>query len=698
MMQSGVNPDGYTFVAAMKACDSAQYLPSARSIHKRVVENSTKPDIVVFNALIDMYIKCDSLKEAREVFDSLRTRDVVTWNTMIAGYSQQGNNQEAFKLLSRMQKHNMDPNGVTFASILKACSGTASMSENRLLHAYIVESALDSDDFLGSSLTDVYAKGGGLEDARKVFDCITTRSVVTWTTIIAGYAQVEDGEEAIQLFKKMCKEGIEPNKLTFASLVRACAAMADSTSVMLVHSEIIRAGFDLDVVLGSALVDVYAKHGKIEDAENVFNGLQERNIVTWSSMIGGYAHSSGHGLKALQIFQQMLAGDIAADVSIYVGLLRACSGLEAITYGRLVHGSLLEKGLECHKFVVSSLIDMYAKCKSIEDAYTVFQMATCHDVVTFSAMIFGYALQGFDKDAIHLFYEMVKLAQVPDTVTFVSVLKSCSNSASMMDGKLIYSYIVESQLEKDIHVGNSIVNMLTTCSGMEDAKCAFNQLQERDNVSWTTMITGYAQAKDYSLALRYYQDMKEEGWNPDSVSLVSILSACNQETLVAEGCEHFEAMKMCNIMPLEDHFNCMVDLLGNAGLLEEATDLLLCMPNGFDVIGWTSVLSHCSSLQNVEIGRNCFEHVMALDSYKAGAYVLVCDLFQSTGMDKDAILTEKLRQSSYALEKSGDAAVKGCDELQHLCAIGRETFHSKDMNCKHHAVPNIKSVQNMVAR
>eukprot|EP00250_Pteridium_aquilinum_P032792 c4669_g1_i1 orf=1-939(-) len=180
MLQSRVKPDGHVFVAAMKACTSAENLPSARLIHKRVVDSCLKHDIVLDNALVDMYTKCGSVKEARDVFDSLQFRNVVTWNAMIAGYAQHGHCEEAFKLLLKMQQGSLVPNGVTFASILKACSGAALLHDSRLLHSYIIEGGLDHDEFLGGSLTDAYAKSGSLEDARKVFDGVSTRNVVTW--------------------------------------------------------------------------------------------------------------------------------------------------------------------------------------------------------------------------------------------------------------------------------------------------------------------------------------------------------------------------------------------------------------------------------------------------------------------------------------------------------------------------------------
>lgn len=678
MVQSRVKPDGHVFVAAMKACTSAESLLSARLIHRRVVDSCLKHDVVIDNALVDMYTKCGSVMEAREVFDSLQIRNVVTWNSMIAGYAQHGHYQEAFKLLSKIQQDRLVPNGVTFASILKACSGAALLYEGRLLHSDIIESSFDSDEFLWSSLTDVYAKCGSLEDARKVFDGITTRNVVTWTAMIAGYAQHERGEEALQLFHKMRQEGMEPNLLTMASVVKACACAADLGCFMLLHTGIFRAGFESDVVIGSALLDVYAKRGSIEDAECVFKRLGEKNVVTWSAMIGGYAHSPGYGLKALQLFQKMLAKGLAADTATLVSVLRACSGLEALEYGRLVHACVGELGFECHEFVVSSIIDMYAKCQSIDDARKMFEKLRVRDTVIFSAMISGYALQGLDQDAIQLFYEMVKVALVPDTVAFVSILKSCSNMVALAEGKLIYAYILERQLEGDVHVGNSLIDMFTTCGCMDDGKCVFNKLQKRDNISWTAMVTGHAQAKEYNLALKYYLDMQQEGWKADNVTLVSLLSACSGEGLLAEGCQHFEVMRKQMILPTEDHFNCMVNLLGHAGHLKEAADLLKCMPFGFDIVGWTSLLSHCNSHHNVEVGRHCFDHVVALDGKKAGAYMLMHSLYEFAGMHEDAASVEQLRQAANAWKKPGHALTEGNNGL-HDCFGSGNSQHQSEM-------------------
>eukprot|EP01018_Ginkgo_biloba_P006709 Gb_15874 [translate_table: standard] len=433
MRRVGVQSDNYTFPFVLKACASLSALREGVEIHYHIIRAGFQSDIYVGNALIDMYAKCGSIEHARKVFDQMSTRDVVTWTAIIAGYANNGYENEALRLFYEMQLADVIPNSVTIVSVLPACAHLGSLQQGKWIHDFIIRSGLESSVVIGNSLVAMYAKCSSIEIARQVFDKMSIRNAVSWNAMISGYEHNGYANEALKLFNQMQMANVKPNLVTMVSVLSACTHLGALQQGKLIHGVTIRNGYELDVFVGSALIDMYAKCGSIEIACLVFDNMSKRNVVTWSSMIAGYTQN-GHANKALMLFNQMHLADVKPNSITMVSVLSACAHLGALLQGEWIHDYIIRSGFEFDVSVGTALIDMYAKCGSIENARQCFNKMAKRDVVSWSAMIAGYGIHGYGKDALALFSQMQQTGMKPNHITFISVLSACSHAGLVDEG------------------------------------------------------------------------------------------------------------------------------------------------------------------------------------------------------------------------------------------------------------------------
>ncbi len=266
------------------------------------------------------------------------------WNRKLTKYVQAGQHEKAMQLFQQMQQEGLSPDKFTFVQAVKACAGLGSLEDGRLVHEQVIQSDCESDVFLGSSLVDMYAKCGSIDDAWRVFHKMPSRDVVTWTTMILGHVKCGQGQKALELFQQMQQEDVQPNSITFVGVINACASIEALEEGKHVHKQIIESGWDTDVFVGSSLVDMYAKCGSLEDAWRVFNKMPSRDVVTWTTMILGHV-KCGHGQKALELFRQMRQEGVQPNSVTFVGVLNACASMIALEEGRCVHQQIIQSGL-----------------------------------------------------------------------------------------------------------------------------------------------------------------------------------------------------------------------------------------------------------------------------------------------------------------------------------------------------------------
>ncbi|CAK9210163.1 unnamed protein product [Sphagnum jensenii] len=390
----------------------------------------------------------------------------------------------------------------------------------------------------------------------------------------------------------MQKKGMTPNTFTFVPVLNACASLRALEEGRQVHEQIIQSGCEGDAFVGCSLVDMYAKCGSMEDAHRVFNKMPSRDVVTWNAMILGHGKCA-QGQKALELFSQMQQEGVKPDSVTFVGVVNACASWVALEEGRCAHEQIIQSGWDSDVFVGNSLVDMYAKCGSMEDAWRVFNKMPSRNVVTWNAMILGHVKCRQGQKSLELFRQMQQEA---------------------------------------IFVGNSLVDMYAKCGSMEDAKRVFNEMPLRDVVSWNTILGGFAMHGHGKEALTYFEQMCEEGVQPDDITFVCLLSACSHAGLVHEGMCFYASMKeVYMISPTVEHYTCMVDLLGRAGHLEEAENMIKSMPCKLHFATCMALLGACRIHGNVKMGERVAKQFIELDSENAAGYVLLANIYPASG-------------------------------------------------------------------
>ncbi|KAJ7283058.1 hypothetical protein O6H91_Y350600 [Diphasiastrum complanatum] len=332
MQLNRMEPSKVTFLNILGVCTSPTSLESGKRIHKQIICHKLELDVAVGTALVNMYSKCGSIEEASQVFKTMPARNVISWTSMIAAYAQHGLGKKALLLFEQMQQDGVTPNKVTFVAILDAFSNPAALADAKGIHACIMSHGLESDLIVGNALANMYAKCGSLEDARRVFDGVSEKDIISWTTLIAAYAQQGQCKEALALLEQMQKNGINPNKITFLSVLDACSSTSALVEGKLIHSQIIASGFETDVVVGTALIRMYGKCGNPGHARMVFDNVNERDLVCWNSMIAAYAQY-GHGEEARCLLGQMQQEGLKPDNVTLVSILSACGHAGLVDYG-----------------------------------------------------------------------------------------------------------------------------------------------------------------------------------------------------------------------------------------------------------------------------------------------------------------------------------------------------------------------------
>ncbi|KAJ7570773.1 hypothetical protein O6H91_01G134800 [Diphasiastrum complanatum] len=531
-----------------------------------------------------------------------------------------------------MKEEAVKPDTFTFSRVLDACGRLAALEEGRHVHIEIIRCEFQSNPSVGSALIDMYAKCGSLDDAGRVFKSLPNRDVICWTSIIGACVKCGQGSIALEFFRQMQLEGVEPSTVTFVCALNACSSVLALDEGMRIHVQVLSSGCISDDFVETALIDMYAKCGSIEEARRVFENMHTHDRVCWTAMIFAYA-KCGQGDKALQLYFHMQLHHIEPDKVTFVGVLNACASIAALEEGRYIHLQILRNGFELDDFVRSALVDMYAKCDSIEEACRSFNIGHLCGVVCWNAMIQGFTKCGFGERALEL-YRQMHLQQIePDNVTYACILNACASVAALKEGRRVHAKILQSGFKVDDFVISCLIDMYSKCGSIEEAYRAFITSRNCDCVSWTAMIGAFAIHGRGKEAIQLFNQMCQECMEVSDVTFVCIFSACSHACLVNEGHYYFECLTpIYGVSPTVEHFVCMIDLLGRVGYLLEAENMIKNMPRECNATVWSTLLAACKIHGNVEMGERIAERALKLDPDCASGYVLLSNLYAGAGM------------------------------------------------------------------
>ncbi|KAK9273771.1 hypothetical protein L1049_018581 [Liquidambar formosana] len=367
----------------------------------------------------------------------------------------------------------------------------------------------------------------------------------------------------------------------------------------------------------------------------------------------GSRTKEGDSESCIDLFQRMNEEGIKPTLTTLSSLLMACSRSAKLEHGKFLHGYIMRNGIEADIFIYSSLIDLYFKCGCVRLAENVFGGMAKTNAVSWNVMISGYVTVGCYFEALGIFSDMKEAGVKPDAVTFTSILPACSQLAALEKGKEIHNCIIESKFESNEIVMGALLDMYAKCGAVDEALHVFNQLPERDFVSWTSMITAYGSHGHAFEALKLFSDMQQSSAKPDKVTFLAVMSACGHAGLVDEGYYYFNQMTMVyGIKPTVEHYSCLMDLLGRAGRLHEAYEILQRTPGIREDVGLLSTLfSACHLHRELELGEEIARLLIEKDPNDHSTYIILSHIYASVNK-WDEVRKVRLQMKKLGLKKN----------------------------------------------
>ncbi|XP_024541074.1 pentatricopeptide repeat-containing protein At2g40720-like [Selaginella moellendorffii] len=558
MQEEGFTPSSRTFVAAIKACSSLSGLrmDSVKKIQAQARRSGCELDLFVGNSLLDAYAKCGSVQEAREIFKRMEVKDEVTWNSIIQGFASSGQAALALEIFSRMEKEgSIKPTSRTYAGAFTACSSLEDDQRGLEVYSQFQRAAIDLDACVARALIEMLAKFGRTVEARRIFESAigSCRDAAIWSSMITGYSQCCEGELAFQLLLRMIDEGIDPQPPALIAALNCFANVAGKEREAgggkkipwlergrVLHSFARATAMDMN--LENSLVNFYAKCGSMEEASVVFHGMIRRDVVSWTSMILGHIHRKD-AEKALELFQEMENdGGLLLDARAYAAAVTACSSLArevdrrklALERGSRIHSRARQRGVDSDVFLENTLVDFYAKCGTMAAARGVFEEIRARNVVSWNALIMGYALNGHGEEALDLYAGMLREKLEPDAVTLIAAIKACVSLGSssrearwLEQGRIFHGKVLRSDgFQLKASVTNTLLDMYAKFARILSAWQLFDSIPQQTIVSWNSIIMGSSQCGQPERALGLFQQMKLEGFVPDSRTFIAAFTAC----------------------------------------------------------------------------------------------------------------------------------------------------------------------------
>ncbi|KAM1272348.1 hypothetical protein ACFX2J_033046 [Malus domestica] len=558
-----------------------------------------------------------------KIFDRIDDANGFIWNTMMRAYVQRNRPQKALKLYKLMLEKNAGPDHYTYPLLVQACAIRVSGFEGKQIHGHVFKTGFDSDVYVQNTLINMYAVCENMGDARKLFDEIPVLNSVAWNSILAGYVRAGDVEKAKFVYDQM------PERNTIAS---------------------------------NSMIVLFGRTGCVNEACRLFEEMPEKDMVSWSALISCHEQNEMYE-EALAKFLEMVANGVMVDEVVLVTVLSACANLLAVQTGKLIHGLVVKIGTESYVNLQNAFIHMYSncgeimaaqklfnaaynldqiswnsmisgylKCGLVENARTLFDSMPEKDIVSWSAMISGYAQQDRFSETLALFQEMQLLGIRPDETTLVSVVSACTQLAALDLGQWIHAYIRKNGLKINVFLGTTLINMYMKCGCVENALEVFEGTSEKGVSSWNALILGLAMNGLVEKSLETFSEMKKCGVAPNEITFIGVLGACRHMGLVNEGRRHFDSMvQEHKIERNVKHYGCMVDLLGRAGMLKEAEELIESMPMMPDVATWGALLGACKKHGDHDRGERIGRKLIELEPDHDGFHVLLSNICASKG-------------------------------------------------------------------
>ncbi|KAJ0087017.1 hypothetical protein Patl1_09216 [Pistacia atlantica] len=645
-----------------------------------------------------MYAKCGCFNDAFKVFDGMRERNLYTWSAVIGARSREQRWREVVELFFFMIIDGVVPDDFLFPKILQACGNCGDFETGKLIHCLVIKLGMTCVTRVKNSILAVYVKCGKMSWARRFFKSMDERDRVAWNSMISGYCQIGENEQAHRFFDEMCKEGIEPGLVTWNILIRSYNQLGQCEAAM----------------------ELMKKMESLRISPDVFS---------WTCMISGFAQN-GRTIEALDLFKEMSFVGVKPNEVTITSAISACTDLKALEIGLQLHSVAVKMGFIDDVLVGNSLIGMYSKCGELEDAERVFDMIKekdiytlnsmiggyCQagycskayelfmkmqisdippDVITWNAMISGYIQNGNEDEAMDLFRRMEEDGKIkrnsaswnaliagylqlgqknnalgvfrkmqsycfsPNYVTILSVLPACAYLVAANKVKEIHSCVLRRNLDSSLPVMNSLMDTYAKSGNVVYSRTLFDGLPYKDMISWNSVISNYVLYGFWDTALDLFDQSRKFGFKPNRGTFVSVIVAHSLAGMVEEGKQVFSSItEDYQIIPMLEHYSAMVDLYGRSGMLGEAMEFIEDMPIKPDSSIWEALLTACRIHGNIDLAVYAVERLLELEPGNILIQHLILKTYAICGKPQDALKVRKLEKENSVKKSPGQSWIE----------------------------------------
>ncbi|XP_027353501.1 pentatricopeptide repeat-containing protein At2g22410, mitochondrial-like [Abrus precatorius] len=525
--------------------------------------------------------------------------------------------------------------------------------------------------------------------AHHLFQQIHRPTLSFWNLMIRGWSQSDQPIETIRYYNLMYRQGLFGDNFTYPFLFKACARVSNVSCGRTLHARVFKLGFEPVLFVSNALINMYASCAHLGFAQQVFDEMPERDLVSWNSLICGYGQCKRYK-EVLGVFEAMQVANVKGDAVTMVKVVMACSFLCEWGVADAMVNYIKENKVEIDVYLGNTLMDMYGQRGLVHLARGVFDRMENRNLVSWNSMIMGYGKVGnsaaarelFDampqrdviswtslitsysqasqfNKAVGLFKEMMEAKVKPDEITVATVLSACAHIGSLDVGEAVHDLIRKYDVKADVYVDNALIDMYCKCGVVEKALEVFKEMRKKDTVSWTSMIVGFAVNGFADSALHFFSQMLKEGVQPSHGAFVGVLLACAHAGLVNKGLEYFGSMeKVYGLTPEMKHYGCIVDLLSRSGNLQRAYEFIKEMPVAPDVIIWRILLSASQVHGNIPLAEIATNKLLELDPSNSSNYVLSSNTYAGSNRWEDVMKMRGMMEKSNVHKLSGSSSIE----------------------------------------
>ncbi|XP_042482632.1 pentatricopeptide repeat-containing protein At3g29230-like [Macadamia integrifolia] len=577
------------------------------------------------------------------------------------------------------ESHGFDDEGLSTLKLshpilrfLDSCNST--IKEFNQIHAQLLVFGLFQHPLAaGRAIRKLCTSPSLVPHAVSIFSHLDEPDAFICNTILRTYVNLNDPDSAIGFYyRHMIGKCVSPSHYTFPLLSKISAELGSIRQGERAHSQILKFGLESDLFVRNSLIHMYSVCGKIEDARWLFDRCSDSDLVTWNSMIDGYVKNGYVGAARL-LFDEMPERDIVSWNSMIAGYV----GAEDMKAAE----DIFERMPVSDVVSWNSMIDGYARTEDVFPARELFDQMPYRNIVSWNTVLALYVRIKDYNECLRLFDRMASGGETsPNEATLVSVLTACAGLGMLDRGKWVHSYIRKNgKIRPDVLLSTSLLTMYAKCGAMDSAREVFDEMPERSVVSWNSMIMGYGMHGQGEKALEIFLEMEKRGQTPNDATFVCVLSACTHAGMVLEGWWHFDLMhRVYKIEPKVEHYGCMVDLLGRAGLMKDSEVLIRKMPMKAGPALWGALLSACSTHSNLELGEILGKRLIELEPQDVGPYILLSNIYAAEGKWDEVEMVRKMIRER-GLHKAAGCSLVDLGGADYESTVDDTSVHKKSM-------------------